>query len=74
MIDFVFSFFKESRKNREVERLTESIEWLSDIKDSEIPKATSSLPELSKVNTLLDIALETTDTILEKEENFDVVI
>lgn len=71
-IKYFIKEFEENRNDREVERLVEAAEWLSDIRDTQIPKASTSLPELNKVNTLLDIALQTSNTILENEDSFDV--
>lgn len=71
-IKYFIKEFEENRSDREVKRLFDVADWLSDIKESQIPKASSSLPELNKINTLLGIALQTSNTILENEENFNV--
>lgn len=71
-IKYFIKEFEESRGDREVKRLYDITQWQSDIRNSQIPQASESLAELNKVNTLLGIALQTSNTILENEEHFDV--
>lgn len=71
-IKYFIKEFEESRGDTEVVKLADVGEWLNDIEHNQIPKASNAVADLKKVNILLDIALQTCDTILEGEDSFDI--
>lgn len=71
-IKYFIKEFEESRGDREIVKLADVGEWINDIQHNQISKACNAVDDLKKENILLDIALQTCDTILEGEENFDI--
>ncbi|BES92355.1 Endoplasmic reticulum-based factor for assembly of V-ATPase [Nesidiocoris tenuis] len=64
--------FEESRGDQEVARLFDALEWATDVRDSQVDHALGSLPNLEKINTLLDIANQNCNTVLEHEQDYSV--
>ncbi|KAF6213620.1 hypothetical protein GE061_011341 [Apolygus lucorum] len=64
--------YEESRGDREVVKLFEILEWTTDVRDEQIDKIVTNSNKLDKINTLLEIALQNSNTVLENESSYSV--
>lgn len=63
---------EDSKVDRKISKLFEVLEWSTDVRDVVISKSLASSDKLEKTNTLLEIAIQNSNTVVENESSYCV--